>query len=442
MLKTSLPSAIVYGTGPQGPQVLYSDIYFEERLHERVNLYRLDPGEEGYTEQLVREHLANYKPDLIICIGESTYKSVLGVFKHNDMVILNRMLWYHEEPHHNILANDIVCQSTFRSCSLHEKVYNNPVQPFFSVFTGAYLTGERLVRAYESIRKQTYPNWEWIIVDDSPADDETTHQLALQLASGDDRVKVYRLNPTSGGRVGEVKYRAASLANGGWLVELDHDDQLISTLLEESVTAIHRYPDAGFIYTDVCELYETGEMRSYGMTAPNREWYGHPDNRFNWGYAGHEWVEADGSRYLSHLYPEINPKTIRFNIGMPNHARIWKTEVYQRVGGHNRHLSVADDYELIVKTFLATRFIHIRKMLYLQYNNRNSTVDNNSIDINRRARLVKDHYDQRIHQRIEQLGCQDSCWIPELNRAGRLQNDPTGIVFGEKEQILNYIIES
>ena len=102
----------------------------------------------------------------------------------------------------------------------------------------------------------------------------------------------------------------------------------------------------------------------------------HPENRFNWGYAGHSWENHEGNDYLVHHYQEINPKTIRFNIGMPNHLVAWRRDVYNKVRGHNRNISVADDFELIVKTFLETKFIHIKKMLYLQYNNRNSTVDN------------------------------------------------------------------
>ena len=80
-------------------------------------------------------------------------------------------------------------------------------------------------------------------------------------------------------------------------------------------------------------------------------------------------------------------------------------------------------------------------MLYLQFNNHNSTVDNNATDINRRARLIKDHYDRQIHDRIAELGRVDTCWVEELGMAGRLQNDRTGVVYGKEEQILNYIID-
>lgn len=121
---------------------------------------------------------------------------------------------------------------------------------------------------------------------------------------------------------------------------------------------------------------------------------------------------------------------------MPNHVRVWRKDVYQKVGGHNKRLPVADDYELIVKTFLETRIIHVKKMLYLQYNNRDSTVDNNVTDINRRARLIKDHFDQRIHDRIIELGGEDWMWDEEENRSF--------IEFPQKkyyegEQVMNYV---
>jgi hypothetical protein len=126
---------------------------------------------------------------------------------------------------------------------------------------------------------------------------------------------------------------------------------------------------------------------------------------------------------------------------MPNHARVWRKDVYSKVGGHSRNMPVADDLEMIIKSFLETRIVHIRKMLYLQFNNRNSTTGSNSTDINRRARLIKDHYDLAIHNRIEELGKFDHEWIYEKGHSNKLQNDSQNLMYGENEQILNYIYE-
>ena len=55
--------------------------------------------------------------------------------------------------------------------------------------------------------EQTYQNWEWVVVDDSPEDHTLTWQMLNHIASLDDRVKIYRIQPNSGGNVGEAKHR-------------------------------------------------------------------------------------------------------------------------------------------------------------------------------------------------------------------------------------------
>ena len=127
---------------------------------------------------------------------------------------------------------------------------------------------------------------------------------------------------------------------------------------------------------------------------------------------------------------------------MPNHCRVWHRDTYHKIRGHSRNISVADDYELIVKTFLETRMVHLKKMLYVQYNNGDSTVDNNVKDINRRARLIKDYYDPFIHQRIIELGKYDWNWDTLLNRAHPLQNWMDRSRYYDKEEVLNYIVET
>lgn len=434
-MKTSLPKALIIGHQRTGQFEVTSTLYREEFLQEAVVV-------KPTTEQAFLQDFCAFKPDLIVTIGESREAFTIISQLATDVYISTKWCHYFQQPEDEVLANDIASWTVEWICNSTARVFNNTGSPFFSVFTPAYKTGDRLLRTYESVKNQTYSNWEWVVVDDSPADHNETWTLLQQIASADYRVKPYRLFPLSGGNIGEVKNRACSLSTGSWLIELDHDDYILPTLMETSADAIERFPDAGFLYTDVAEVYEDGQMRTYTKTIGDRStWYANPRNTFVWAYGGHSLADWNGTSYTYHAYPEINPKTIRFNIGMPNHARIWKREVYQQIGGHNRFMAVTDDFELIIRTFLNTRMVHIKQMMYIQYNNRNSTVDNNSIDINRRARLIKDHYDRQIHDRIIQLGGTDWDWDESLQRGSKLQNDMQKLKYFKEESYLNYTYE-
>jgi glycosyltransferase involved in cell wall biosynthesis len=436
MIKTGLPTAMIFGFDLEesGTFPMKTSVYSAENLQEDVTVHVYNDDSNFYKD------FSAIRPDIILTIGGNR-EDFKNIYKYADHSYIASKWCHHSIKYDaDTTANDIVKAATNWACSSQELVYNSKENPFFTVFTPTYKTEDKIFRAYESLKNQTYNNWEWVIVDDSPQTHLTTWGILQGIAANDYRVRIVRIFPTSGGNIGEVKNRATSMANGQYLLELDHDDALISTCLEEVVGAIKQYPDAGFFYTNVAEPFEDGTMRFYTKTVGTREeWYANPNNTFVWAYGGHEWVEADGIQYLSHIYPNINPKTIRFNIGMPNHARIWKKDVYDKIGKHNRSISVADDYELIVRTFLNTRMVHIDKMLYLQYNNRNSTVDNNSTDINRKARLIRDYYDKAIHNRIIELGKEDWDWIESGQHSHPFQNDMDYLKYYEDESVLNYI---
>ena len=411
-MKTKLPLALVYGWDRLGTHEIVSDVYYWEGLNEKVVVQSVNDLSQ------FREDFIKYDPDVIISIGPEFVSNLDSLNK--------RIVHIQEMIPDNILANIIVCQTTFKNSS--------EIRPKFSIFTPTYKTGDRIYRTYEGLSNQTYSDWEWVIVDDSP--DEDTWNKVQEIASQDFRVKPFKISPISGGIVGLAKNRACHLSDGEWFVELDHDDYLLPTCLEDLDKASKMYPDAGFMYSEVCELYDDGEMKYY-TGVWGEEGYANPENAFNCGYGIHQWVEVENNNFLSHRYSDINPLSIRYNFSMPNHVRSWRRDVYFKVGGHNKRLPVADDFELIVRTFLETRFIHIKKLLYLQYNNRNSTVDNNVIDINRRARLIKDHFDQKIHQRIIDLGHEDWMWDVNENRSFLEFNDK--LKYYKDEEVMNYI---
>ncbi|AWN47919.1 hypothetical protein DK419_17630 [Methylobacterium terrae] len=294
----------------------------------------------------------------------------------------------------NIDADEIGRQIFY--CFLENATTFRRSRPLVSVFTPAYRSGHRILRPFESLRSQTYVDWEWIIVDDSDDDGATFSELNI-LAAQDHRIRVYRPHRPSG-RIGNVKQAACRLAGGDILLELDHDDELTSDSLDAVTLAFHLHPEAGFLYTDWAEVFEDGRNATYGQ---------------DWAFFyGRDRVENYNNRdYIVHEAPKINAKTIRHIVSAPNHIRAWRKDFYHSIGGHNPDLAAADDYELCVRTFLHTRMILLRKFCYIQYYNQTgNTQRSRNQDIQRLTRAVSEKYDARIHQRFVDLGVDDFTW--------------------------------
>mgnify|MGYP000919708383 CR=1 FL=1 len=271
-------------------------------------------------------------------------------------------------------------------------------EPLISVFTPTYLTGAKIERPFRSLLAQHYPNWEWVIYDDSP-DDGATFQQMTEIAQRDHRIAVFRGDRHSG-CIGEVKRRACGLTRGAILVELDHDDELTPNALLDIVEAHQAFPDAGFFYSDCAEIYESGEVRSHG-------------DDWGLGFGSYREEVYQGRRLLVTNYPDINAKTIRHIVGVPNHYRAWTREAYLAAGGYNTDVHVCDDYEFLLRTFLTTRMVHIRRLGYIQYINNDTsgnTQYHRNAEIQRLVHYFRFQYNQQIHQRLLELGIDDFMW--------------------------------
>jgi glycosyltransferase involved in cell wall biosynthesis len=273
-----------------------------------------------------------------------------------------------------------------------------PTSPLVSVFTPTYLTGGKIERPLQSLLKQTYAEWEWVIYDDSPDDGHTFSQMA-DIASTDHRIAAYRANRPSGS-IGAVKRRACGLARGSILLELDHDDALTPSAIASVVEAFRQFPDAGFFYTDCAEVFENGESATYG-------------EGWGMGFGSYRFEQLHGKEYAVTNYPSINAMTIRHIVGVPNHLRAWTKDAYWQCGGHNPEIHVGDDYELLIRTFLTTRMVHVKRFGYIQYHNSASsgnTQRHRNAEIQRLVKYFSDHYNKRIHKRFRELGVDDFIW--------------------------------
>lgn len=271
--------------------------------------------------------------------------------------------------------------------------------PLVSVITPTYNTGDKIYRPYHSLLAQTYKDWEWVIIDDSE-DDGKTFEVLSGLAEKDSRIRVYRESRHSG-VIGHVKRTGFDLGRGSILVELDHDDRLTPDCLGWLVKGFDNHPEVGFIYTDFAEVFENGGSLEYGPG-------------WGMGYGSYRKEVHNGLEYSVVNCPHINSKTIRHIIAAPNHVRAWRTEVYRGIGGHNPKVHVADDFEVMVRTFLSTRMGHLPKMGYVQYRNQDgNTQTTRNKDIQRLVRYFSILYDEPIHDRLVELGVDDFLWDEE-----------------------------
>jgi predicted SAM-dependent methyltransferase len=202
--------------------------------------------------------------------------------------------------------------------------------------------GKYLTELYESLKDQTHTDWEWILYLNG---DLRKDDLSSEITS-DKRVFIYHdLETPLSTNVGYLKLRAFGLGTGEALVEVDHDDVITPDCLAEIAKAFED-PKIGFVYSDNAKLQD--DFIPYGA-------------EYGWT---HKQVEWKGKKYISMDSFEPTANCMSLIWFAPDHVRAWRTSVYTKVGGHNPELSILDDQELIMRTYMITLFKYIPKTLY------------------------------------------------------------------------------
>lgn len=357
------------------------------------------------TNENVREKIVSFDPDCILTVGQN-YEPFnnLGHLPYDF-----RQRWIHKQLPDGEAAYQ--CASNY--------ILNPDYSDLVSIFTSAYNTKDKIFRSYQSILNQSYTNWEWVVINDSS--DIETGKILRKIANDDPRVKVFEFNEKTNGIIGDAKYRACALSKGHYLLELDHDDFLLPQALRKMVDAFNAYPDAGFVYSDCAEIDENYNSLKYG-------------EGFCFGYGKYRQETHIGKIFDVADTANINPITIRHIVGVPNHFRVWRRDVYFKIGGHNRRLSIADDYELIIRTFLETRFVKIPQCCYLQFFHGENSQNSTRADIQRRVRSIAQFYNVKIRDRFTELGCYDWAYKNDFSWGAPSR-------FGKEEEFVNYIME-
>jgi len=209
-------------------------------------------------------------------------------------------------------------------------------EPKISVIIPTYNTKINFLnKVVDSVRNQSYENWELCIADGASTSEETLKRLK-EYEELDSRIKVEYLkeNYMISGNTNE----ALKLVTGEYVALLDHDDILTEDVLYEYVKVLNEDRDVEFIYCDEDKIDE-----------------------FELEY------------FDPHFKPDWAPDTFR-NCNYICHFSMFSKDLLDRVGYFNSDFDGSQDYDIILRlTEQAKKVYHVPKVLYHWRVHRGST---------------------------------------------------------------------
>ena len=138
-----------------------------------------------------------------------------------------------------------------------------PYSPLISIVVPCYQTPEKyLLELIDSVKKQSYANWE-LILSDGSGEDSPMREILDRVSAEDDRIRPL-LNEKQL-RISANTNAAIRASMGEWIAFADHDDLLAPNALYEFVSYINAHPDAELIYSDEDKIGTGGQYMQPNM---------------------------------------------------------------------------------------------------------------------------------------------------------------------------------
>lgn len=103
------------------------------------------------------------------------------------------------------------------------------MNPDISIITACYNSEKYISDTIDSVLSQTYPYWEWFIIDDCSTD----ASIKIIESCKDDRIKLIKLTENKGAAI--ARNYGINQASGRYISFIDSDDIWFSTALEEKI---------------------------------------------------------------------------------------------------------------------------------------------------------------------------------------------------------------
>jgi GT2 family glycosyltransferase len=198
--------------------------------------------------------------------------------------------------------------------------------PRFSIVTPVFNTPAGVLWAMlESVRMQTFEDWELCLVDDRSSDPHV-RQMLERAERDDPRVRV-SFRDQNGGIVA-ASNDALEMAEGEFLALLDHDDELHPDALALVHEALLGTPEADYVYTDEDKI----------------DIAGHHSGPF--------------------FKPDWSPERMRTQM-YSCHLGVFRRALVEEVGGFDPEFEGSQDWDLVLKVSEKARAVlHVPRVLY------------------------------------------------------------------------------
>ena len=127
----------------------------------------------------------------------------------------------------------------------------------------AYNAEKYISQAIDSVQRQTYQEWELIIVDDASTDN--TYKIAQEFCQKDSRVKLFRNLKNQG--VSGTRKKGVEVAKGEWIAFLDSDDKWKYNKLEKQIYC-QKLHDAKLVFTGSAFMDSDGKLMEWVLHVP------------------------------------------------------------------------------------------------------------------------------------------------------------------------------
>ena len=233
-------------------------------------------------------------------------------------------------------------------------------QPKISIVVPLYKTPEKyLLQLVESVKAQTYPNWELCLSDGSGENSPLTSFLK-SLEAGDERIKVAYNEQAL--QISENTNAGIKIATGAYIAFADHDDELTPHALFECVKALNKDRKIRLIYSDEDKM------------------------------------SMDGHKFFQpHFKPDYNPDLL-CTVNYICHLFVVQREILDQVGTFRKEFDGAQDYDFIfrcVETVDPSEIYHVTKILYHWRCHEDSTAENpesKTYAFEAGKRAIEEHY--------------------------------------------------